>query len=208
MLQCTASLQSQHYKRFPTQAWAVVMKMREEVRALSLNWVWGEEKLRYAGIEAPSKVKERLVTEGRYRPKVKEAQARGSRVRRDTNLLGVGQKILDLFDEDGESVVPLAGDVCMEVPLVWRLRKGVHDVEDQEDGRGGGTRHLTGEDVAEVERQLEELTRDIEKSWTERQEQTELEKASYAAFGEKFDWGEDQGKVEREGVVTVTHRKL
>ena len=47
-----------------------------------------------------------------------------------------------------------------------------------------------------------------EKSWTERQEQTELEKASYAAFGEKFNWGEVQGKVEREGVVTVTHRKL
>ena len=36
---------------------------------------------------------------------------------RDTNLLGEGQKISDLFDEDGESVVPLAGDVCMEVPL-------------------------------------------------------------------------------------------
>ena len=55
---------------------------------------------------------------------------------------------------------------------------------------------------------LRSLPGTSEKSWTERQEQTELEKARYAAFGEKFDWGEDQGKVEREGVVTVTHRKL
>ena len=54
------------------------MKMREEVRALSLNWVWGEEKLRYAGIEATSKVKERMVTVGRYRPKVSKAQAGGA----------------------------------------------------------------------------------------------------------------------------------
>ena len=61
-LYTTASLQSQHHKRFPTQAWAVVMKMRQEVRALGQKWVWKEE-LRYAGIEAPSKVKERLVTE-------------------------------------------------------------------------------------------------------------------------------------------------
>ena len=38
------------------------MKMRQEVRALGQKWVWKEE-LRYAGIEAPSKVKERLVKE-------------------------------------------------------------------------------------------------------------------------------------------------
>ena len=30
-----------------------------------------------------------------------------------------------------------------------------------------------------------------------------MEKASYGAFGEKFDWGEDQGKVEQEGVAAV-----
>ena len=202
-LYTTASLQSQHYKRFPTQAWAVVMKMREEVRALGQNWVWEEKDLKYAGIEAPSKVKERLVTEGRYRPKVSEAQARGSRVRRDTNLLDEGQKVADLFDEDGESVVPLAGEVCMEVPLIWRLRRGVHDPEDQDDGRGGGTRHLTVEDVTGVEHELEELAKEVDKTWSERQEQTSMEKASYGAFGEKFDWGEDQGKVEQEGVAAV-----
>ena len=68
-----ASLQSQHSRRFPTQAWTVVAQMREEVKALGEKWSWGDEELRYAGIESPVKVKERLVSEGRYRPTVSEA---------------------------------------------------------------------------------------------------------------------------------------
>ena len=33
-------------------------------------------------------------------------------------------KVRDLFDEEGKSLVPLAGEVFIEVPLAWRARRG------------------------------------------------------------------------------------
>ena len=54
-----------------------------------------------------------------------EAFALGAkRFGRDTNLVAEGGKIKDLFNEKGESINPLAGEVQMEVPLVWRQRRG------------------------------------------------------------------------------------
>ena len=70
-----ASLQSQHSRRFPTQAWKVVSQIREEVTALEEKWSWGKEELKYAGIEAPEKVKDRLLSEGLYKPAVSLAMA-------------------------------------------------------------------------------------------------------------------------------------
>ena len=40
-------------------------------------------------------------------------------------------KIRDLFDEEGKSLVPLAGEVIMEVPLVWRSRRGQNVDQDE-----------------------------------------------------------------------------
>jgi hypothetical protein len=78
----------------------------------------------------------------------------------------------------------------MEVPLDWRRarRRGLFSAED---GRGGDTRELTIEDVENVEETLGDLAKTIKEKWDERQKQTDLEKASYAVFAEKFDWGED-----------------
>ena len=87
--------------------------MRQKVADLGDKWKWEEENLIYAGIEAPSKVKDRLVKDGTYRPTVSEACARGNRVRRDINLVAEGGRIKDLFNEEGESIVPLAGEVQM-----------------------------------------------------------------------------------------------
>ena len=202
-----ASIQAQHSKRFPTQTWATITEMREEVRALERKWEWGEEPLKFAGIEAPLKVKERLEREGVYRPKVTEAHARGSKVRVQTNLVKPGSSIKDLFDDEGESVIPLAGQAIMEVPLAWRARRG-QGLEDEEGRGGGGGRHLTLGDVLSVEKELQGLAGDIVINWDERQQQTKLEQAAYTAFGETFDWGDDKIKVEAEGeraVVSLRH---
>ena len=129
-----ASIQAQHSKRFPTQTWSTITEMREEVRTLGRKWEWGEESLKFAGIEAPVKVKERLETEGVYRPKVTEAQVRGSKVREDTNLVKEGSSIKELFNDEEESVIPLAGQSSMEVPLAWRARRG--QGLEEEEGRG------------------------------------------------------------------------
>ena len=197
-LYCTASLQSQHYKRFPTQAWKVVIAMREEVSRLKDKWTWCEEDLVYTGCEAPAKVVELLVKEGRYRPKVSLPQARGNRVRQ-----ALGEKVQDIFNDDGEAVRALAGDACMEVPLEWRARRGLYTSALGEDGRSGATRHLTVGDVREVLKELEGMAGDIVEKWGERQQQTSLDNISYATFSEKFDWGKDKVKVESEGVEAV-----
>ena len=46
--------------------------MWEEVEALEEKWSWGKEDLKYAGIEAPEKVKDRLLSEGQYKPAVSQ----------------------------------------------------------------------------------------------------------------------------------------
>ena len=118
-----ASLQSQHSRRFPTQTWTVISEMREKVRALGERWEWEEEELKYAGIEAPKTVLDRLVRNGLYRPAVSKASALQNRLRRETNMV-TKEQIKDLFGEENEAVRRLAGEVQMEVPLVWRLRRG------------------------------------------------------------------------------------
>ena len=199
-----ASVQSQHSKRFPTQTWSTIVEMREEVRAQARRWEWGEEPLVFAGIEAPVLVKERLVEKGVYQPKVTEAQARGSKVRQEANLLREGKRIKDLFNEEGESVVHLAGEASMEVPLAWRARRGQGVGE--EDGRGGGGGgQLTQADVRSAEKELQGIAKDIIEEWDKRQQQSSLEQAAYAAFGETYDWGEDEEKVQAEGERAVVN---
>ena len=146
-----ASLQSQHCRCFPTQTWSVILEMRQKLDRLGNRWEWEEDKLRFAQIEAPVKIKDRLVVDGIYRPAVSEACARGNRVRRNTNLVPEGGKIKDLFNEEGESIKPLAGEVLMEVPLVWRLQRGKGAPAEDRNGRGGEVRYLTEEDVKSVE---------------------------------------------------------
>ena len=58
---CEASVQSQHSKRFPTQAWVTVNEMKEELGRLKEKWTWGDEPLKFVDIEAPATVKARLL---------------------------------------------------------------------------------------------------------------------------------------------------
>ena len=47
------------------------------------------------------------------------------------------------------------------------------------------------------------MAKDIVEEWDKRQQQTNLEKATYTCFAETFDWGEDRILVETEGVRAV-----
>ena len=69
------SLQSQHSRWFPAQSWNALSQINDEVESLRENWVWGKEDLKYAGIEAPEKVKDRLLSEGIYKPALSVAMA-------------------------------------------------------------------------------------------------------------------------------------
>ena len=42
-----------------------------------------------------------------------------------------GGEIRDLIDEEGKSLVPLAGEAIMEVPLAWRARRGQNVDQDE-----------------------------------------------------------------------------
>ena len=201
-----ASVQGQHSYRFPTQAWSVMLAEKEKVGALGKKWLWGEDKLKFTGLEAPAKVKEKLVEEGKFVPVVPKGSAQASRHQRvgervnlqEAGLLEEGGCISDLYNEEGESVKPLAGEAILEVPQDWRrTRRGLFSASD---GRGGDTRQLTDKDVEMVEETLEGLAKNIEEKWEQRMQQTELEKASFAAFSKVFDWEEDHGKVTQEGV--------
>ena len=201
-----ASLQSQHSQWFPTQAWKVVSQIREEVTALEEKWSWGKEELKYAGIEAPEKVKDRLLLEGIYKPAVSLAMAQGSTIRKDTKLLenddNLNKKsIKDLFHDDGQSVRPLAGEYQMEVPAKWKpaprrmqtqsqsQSQGLFHVDDEEeDANVGDGRMIDEEDIAAIEKELKLLAKSIVKSSTERQQQTDLEKYVYAALSKDFEW--------------------
>ena len=218
-LYCKASLQAQHNFRFLSQAWAVVKNMRERLESLAQEWKWSTEELEFAGTEAPAAIVQRIKETGMYRPVVPLKCVQRSTILKETGLLSGGQKkIKDLFDEEGESVIPLAGEAMMEVPRLWRARRGGRGLYvggdgaggddggggDGHDGRSGGTRRFTDDDERILKEELESLCRDILESWNERQQQTNLEKAAFAAFGEKFDWdGEDYRKVSQEGVAAV-----
>ncbi len=151
-----ASLQLQHSTHFPTQAWDSIITNKGKVEKLARKWTWGEEELKYTGMEAPSKVKERLEQEGLYRPVLKLGTVlRKGEALRDMGVLKEGQKVKELFGDDGEMIVPLSGKVLMEVPLVWRARRrgsGLFTLGD--DGRSGATRLLTDDDVQGIEEGL------------------------------------------------------
>ena len=91
---------------------------------------------------------------------------------------------------------------------MWRARRargqGLFNVDaNEEDGRSGATRYMTEEDISKVEEELEALAKDIVETSLERQTQTSMETAVYAAIGRQFDWGMDRNNVEENGVKAV-----
>jgi hypothetical protein len=209
---CEASLQAQHSYRFPTQAWGVVIKMKVELESLAKEWKFKDKPLKFVDVEAPSVTKQRLINQGTFRPalELRNVQRRQSELR-DMGVLKEGQRVQDLFaddGEDGERTLALAGEVSMEVPLVWRARRsaGLFS-QGEEDGRSGGTRLLTSEDIGVIEKELQELAGDILMEWDRRQVQTSLEKAAYNAFSLPYDWGDDVVEVEQLGVDAVISKR-
>lgn len=200
-------MQSQHSTHFPTQAWDSILKNRKKVEELANVWTWGVEDLKYTSVEAPVRVKERLVQEAVYRPVLSLASVRNKGTQlRNMGVLEEGQKIQELFGEDGEMIVSLCGEVQMEVPLVWRARRrgregGLFAME--EDGRAGATRMLTEQDVEGIEEELQELAKDILMEWNRRQQQSALDIAVYTAFGTQFQWAQDKERVLELGVKAV-----
>ena len=125
-----------------------------------------------------------------------------------------GQTVYDLFDDEGEAAVALAGEIPMEVLKRWRAkREGASQSQQSQsepggsgdgdlDGRSGGTRPFTEEDLHDVEEELMSLVQDISEHWSERITQTPLEKAVYDALATPFDWGdEDHALVIQGGVM-------
>ena len=202
------------------------MKQKALLDSLGERWSWGEEDLKYTDIEAPAKVKEMLMTRGLYRSVVnlKAAKRRKGELQ-NMGVLEDGRAVYDLFDDEGETTVALAGEIPMEVPKRWRTKRegasqsqqsqsepgGSGDGDGDLDGRSGGTREFTEEDLRGVEDQLMRVVQDISDHWSERITQSPLEKAVYDALATPFDWGdEDCALVIQSGgmaYVTGNHYK-
>jgi hypothetical protein len=164
---CEVSLEGQYSTHLPSQVWDSVIKNRAELELLAEDWTWGHKDLKYIDVEAPEKIVERLLETGIYRPKVlyKNIIRKGGELR-EAGLLEGDMKVTSLF-EDEEMVLPLAGEIPMEVPVTrrGRRREGARssfetDRADEEEMEGVGEgKELTREDVVEVEKLLSDLCR-------------------------------------------------
>ena len=157
----STSLEGQHSKHFPTQVWSKIKKSQEELKKLGEKWQWGETEMIYSAIEAPTKIIKRLRDEGRFEPKLKQKNlVRQQQMMRDSGLLEEEQKLKDLFNDDNEQIIPLAGEIIMEV-------------------------ETTEEMVKAVEVELSKYAKEIFTEWKKRHVQTNLEKAASALFSEE-----------------------
>ena len=156
------SLSAQHSQYFPTQIWSVIKSAKAKLRSLSENWSWEDSNLKLGQCGNPSVLVNQIMSTGIYRPYVSD-----SVIRRNQSFLksfhgvdphmDIGRFGPDnLFDEDEQVVIDLAGDMKVE---------------------------NISENVKEnVERNLEKICKDLLKAWDERQTETELQKASIEAF--------------------------
>lgn len=106
------SLVAQSSQFFPSQVWTEIQEAQEDLRKLIENWKWDEVGLRMSCTEAPKAIIRRLVEEGMYCPLVPRCNLRNYRQLEEAGLIGEGHKIDDLFLENGDPIVPLAGDAC------------------------------------------------------------------------------------------------
>ena len=70
-----------------------------------------------------------------------------------------------------------------------------HSQYQQSQPQQGDGRKMTEEDLEDIEATLMELAGNVVEEWKERQQQTTLELAAFAAFSSDFDWGRDKFKV-------------
>ena len=151
------SLCSQSSKFFPSQVFNVMLETKSKLMSLSDKWEWEDNDIRKANTEAPKKIVNRLIEESLYRPKIFRSNIRSYRSLEEAGLIAEDEKIDDLFDINGESIIPLAGEIMME--------------------------ELTQADLLEVEKELQEITTNLVDTWKERFKLSKLDKAIHAAFG-------------------------
>jgi hypothetical protein len=114
--------------------------------------------LKMAGLEAPTKIVERLKSDGIFEPKLKKGQVvHRQKEMRESGLMQEDQKVDDLFLEE-EQVVPLAGILVMEEETTEELEQ-------------------------EVLRALAKYAKSIHDEWMLRHVQSNLEAAASAMLG-------------------------
>ena len=158
-LYATVSLDAQHCKYFPSQVWSSIKNAQSQLEALSQEWKWGEERLKFSVMDSPKVIVETLVSESRYEPKLLQNNVvRKGHELREAGILGEEDKVSCLFEDD-EQVCALAGEVYMK--------------------------EITSEKVSEIEGELSKIARAICAEWKRRCIQTEMEKAVCDLLGKE-----------------------
>ena len=158
-----ASLSAQHASYFPTEVWSVIKAAKEHLRSLSENWNWEDKDLKLGQCGNPNKLVNEIMTTGTYKPHVSDSVIRkhqtflksfhGVDPHMDIGRFGPD----NLFDENDQVVLDLAGEMKVE--------------------------KVSEEAKANVEKMLKKVCKDLIKAWDERQNETDLQKASSKAFG-------------------------
>ena len=157
------SLTAQHSQYFPTQVWSEINSAKEKLRNLSEKWEWLDQELKLGQCGNPRLLLERIMTKHVYQPHVSD-----NVIRRNQSFLksfhGVDPHLdigrygpENLFDEDDQIVIDLAGEMVVE--------------------------NVTEEVKASVEKSLRVICKDLLKAWDERQTETKLQKVAIEAFG-------------------------
>ena len=78
--------------------WASIQKGQAQVEALSKNWIWSENPLKFSVMEAPKGIVDRLLLESRFEPKLLE---------KNVTKKGKELKEASLWGRRGENIKPL-----------------------------------------------------------------------------------------------------
>ena len=161
-----ASMGAQHATYFPTEVWAMIKAAKDDLKELAENWKWKESDLKLGQCGNPSLLVNQIMSTGIYSPHVSDSVIRknqtflktyhGVDAHMDFGRYGPD----DLFDEDDQIVIDLAGEMKVE--------------------------KISDEVKMKVEKNLEKICKDLIKAWDERQSETELQKTSIKAFGQSY----------------------
>ena len=186
------SLEGQYSDHLPSEVWDSVVQNRAELELLADRWTWGHKDLKFLDVEAPEIIVERLTEKDVYRPKVffKNVIRKGAELK-EAGLLVEGQKVSSLF-EDEEMVLPLAGEIPMEVPGgAKRTRRNFLDRSFDEVEREDQERNFSQVDLKKVEKTLSGLCRSIVDEWNARMIQSPLAVATCEVLGKPMQVEED-----------------
>ena len=157
------SLTAQHSQYFPTQVWSEINTAKEKLQNLSEQWEWEDKELKLGQCGNPKVLVESIMTKHVYQPHVSDSE-----IRKNQSFLkafhGVDPHLdigrygpENMFDEDDQIVIDLAGEMKVE--------------------------NITNQVKTDVEKSLMIICKDLLKAWDEMQAETKLQKAAIEAFG-------------------------